>query len=102
MRTQGTHVGLSLLGAVLAIGTVLAQTPGPLPPVAGQMTVTPVTGPEALRPAEASVAINPTTPLHVIATRIQSNPPGRQPRSSNAGCSGGTHRFRSDAWPPFT
>ena len=34
MRTQGTHVGLSLLGAVLAIGTVLAQTPGPLPPVA--------------------------------------------------------------------
>ena len=60
MRTQGTHVGLSLLGAVLAIGTVLAQRPGPLPPVAGQMTVTPVTGPEALRPAEASVAINPT------------------------------------------
>ena len=93
MRTQGTHVGLSLLGAVLAIGTVLAQTPGPLPPVAGQMTVTPVT---------ASVAINPTNPLHVIATLIQSNPPGRQPRSSSAGCSGGTHRFRSDAWPPFT
>jgi hypothetical protein len=85
MRTQGTHVGLSLLGAVLAIGTVLAQTPGPLPPVAGQMTVTPVTGPEALRPAEASVAINPTNPLHVIATLIQSNPPGRQPRSSNWG-----------------
>ena len=102
MRTQGTHVGLSLLGAVLAIGTVLAQRPGPLPPVAGQMTVTPVTGPEALRPAEASVAINPTNPLHVIATLIQSNPPGRQPRSSSAGCSGGTHRFRSDAWPPFT
>ena len=85
MRRPVTPLGLSLVGATLALATVFAQTPGPLPPVAGQMTVTAVTGTEALRPAEASVAINPTNPLHVIATLIQSNPPGRQPRSSNWG-----------------
>jgi hypothetical protein len=47
--------------------------------------VVPVSAPDARRPAEASVAMNPTNPEHVIATFIQSNPPGQQPRSSNWG-----------------
>jgi hypothetical protein len=39
--------------------------------------------PDARRPAEASVALNPTNPDHVIATFIQSTAPGQQPRSTN-------------------
>ena len=45
--------------------------------------VVPVSAPDARRPAEASVAVNPTSPDHVIATFIQSNEPGQKPRSSN-------------------
>ena len=41
--------------------------------------------PDARRPAEASVAINPTNPEHVIATFIQSTQPGQQPSSSRTG-----------------
>jgi hypothetical protein len=39
--------------------------------------------PDARRPAEASVALNPTNPDHVIATFIQSTAPVQQPRSTN-------------------
>src|SRR5215217_881686 len=48
-----------------------------------KIRVVPVTPPHARRPAEASVALNPTNPDHVIATFIQSTPPGQQPRSTN-------------------
>ena len=47
--------------------------------------VVPVSAPDARRPAEASVAINPTNPEHVISTFIQTSEPGVQPRSSNWG-----------------
>ncbi len=50
-----------------------------------QIRVVPVSADDARRPAEASVAINPTNPEHVIATFIQSTPPGQQPRSTNWG-----------------
>jgi hypothetical protein len=45
--------------------------------------ILPVSAADARRPAEASVAINPTNADHVITTFIQSSPPGQQPRSSN-------------------
>jgi hypothetical protein len=63
---------------VLDGGRLIAQTPVGI-------RVVPVSAPDARRPAEASVAINPTNADHVIATFIQSNPPGQQPRSSNWG-----------------
>lgn len=60
-----------------------------LPFVAAQapvgIRVVPVSTPDARRPAEASVAINPTSADHVITTFIQSSEPGQQPRSSNWG-----------------
>ena len=50
---------------------------------APRILVVPVSAPDARRPAEASVAINPTNPDHVISTFIQSTVPGQQPRSTN-------------------
>ena len=41
-----------------------------------------ITPPEARRPAEVSVALNPTNPDHVIAVMLQSGGPG-EPRVSN-------------------
>ena len=50
---------------------------------ATRIRVVAVSAPDARRPAEASVAINPTNPEHVISTFIQSATPGQQPRSNN-------------------
>jgi hypothetical protein len=61
---------------LLATAWVPAQTPPTI-------RVVPVSAADARRPAEASVAINPTNPDHVISTFIQSSEPGQQPRSSN-------------------
>src|SRR5262249_62428058 len=41
-----------------------------------------VTGPEARRPCEVSVAINPTNPDHVVGVSLQGSRPG-EPRTSN-------------------
>ncbi|HVG83006.1 MAG TPA: sialidase family protein [Vicinamibacterales bacterium] len=60
--------------------TMTALVPAQHPPL---IRVVPVSAADARRPAEASVAINPTNPDHVIATFIQSSPPGQQPRSSS-------------------
>ena len=60
--------------------TMTALVPAQHPPL---IRVVPVSAADARRPAEASVAINPTNPDHVIATFVQSSPPGQQPRSSN-------------------
>ncbi len=73
-------VTVGLTTATLSL--VEAQAPVPLP--AG-IRVVPVSAAEARRPAEASVAINPTNADHVISTFIQSSEPGKQPRSSNWG-----------------
>lgn len=70
----------ALAAALLVSGPLSAQAPRP----AG-IKVVPVSAAGARRPAEASVAINPTNPDHVIATFIQSSAPGQQPRSSNWG-----------------
>jgi hypothetical protein len=71
---------------VLAVGLLflLGSTLVPAQP-APQIRVVQVSAPDARRPAEASVAINPTNPEHVIATFIQSTAPGQQPRSTNWG-----------------
>ncbi|MGE0813251.1 MAG: sialidase family protein [Vicinamibacterales bacterium] len=67
---------LLLAPAALANRGLEAQAPAGI-------RVVPLSAPDARRPAEASVAINPTSPDHVIATLIQANPPGQQPRSTN-------------------
>ena len=68
---------LSAATFVLLLATALV--PAQHPPL---IRVVPVSAADARRPAEASVAINPTNPDHVIATFIQSSAPGQQPRSS--------------------
>ena len=74
---------LRLLPTV-ALVLLLASALVPAQP-APQIRVAPVSAADARRPAEASVAINPTNPEHVIATFIQSTQPGQQPRSTNWG-----------------
>lgn len=69
---------LALPLVILVAGS--AQLPAQPPP---KIRVVPVSAVDARRPAEASVAINPTNPDHVIATFIQSTEPGQQPRSTN-------------------
>jgi hypothetical protein len=68
----------------MALVLLLASSLLPAQP-APQIRVAPVSAADARRPAEASVAINPTNPEHVIATFIQSTQPGQQPRSTNWG-----------------
>ncbi|MCC7031404.1 MAG: exo-alpha-sialidase [Acidobacteria bacterium] len=68
------------IALMILLGSALAPAqPSP------QIRVVQVSAPDARRPAEASVAINPTNPEHVIATFIQSAVPGQQPRSTNWG-----------------
>ncbi len=77
MSLRGVSVAALLVGSgAVALPAVVAQSPVGI-------RVTPVSAPDARRPAEASVAINPTNPDHVIATFIQTSEPGKQPRSSN-------------------
>lgn len=66
------------LVALVAVGWPAGQAQEP-----ARARVGFITPPEARRPAEVSIAINPTNPDHVVAAFIQSNEPGRQPRSSN-------------------
>jgi len=89
MRRMLTRFALALVAALAVadlshvfVQPARAQAPAPAPV---GITVVPVSAPDARRPAEASVAINPTNPEHVISTFIQSSEPGRQPRSSNWG-----------------
>lgn len=65
---------VSIIGfGVLAIG-------GRAP--AGTIAVVPITPPDARRPAEVSVALNPTNAEHVVAVLLQAGKPG-EPRVSN-------------------
>jgi hypothetical protein len=75
-----------MLRLLPTVALVLMLAPALLPAQpTPQIRVVPVSADDARRPAEASVAINPTNPEHVIATFIQSTPPGQQPRSTNWG-----------------
>ena len=67
----------------LVAGLVLSVVP-PLVPAqqAAKIRIVDVTPPDARRPAEVSIGINPTNPLHVIAVLLQSGGPG-EPRVSN-------------------
>ena len=67
------------LGLMAALAAVPQLVP-PQPP--GGLRVVDVTPPDARRPAEVSVAINPTNPDHVIAVLLQSGAPG-EPRVTN-------------------
>ncbi len=71
-------VAFAVAAAGVTLPFVAAQTPTGIRVVA-------VSAADARRPAEASVAINPTDANHVISTFIQTSEPGRQPRSSNWG-----------------
>jgi hypothetical protein len=66
------------LTAVLALFTIPPVVPAQPP----HIRVFDITGADARRPAEVSLAINPTNPLHVIAVMLQSGGPG-EPRVSN-------------------
>jgi hypothetical protein len=73
-----------MLRLLLSVAVLLLSTSALLPAqLSPQIRVSPVSAADARRPAEASVAINPTNPDHVIATFIQSTVPGQQPRSTN-------------------
>jgi hypothetical protein len=61
-------------------GALLSQTVPAKPPLATQTVY--LTPADARRPAEVSVAINPTNPDHVIAVLLQSGGPG-EPRVGN-------------------
>ena len=71
----------SLIAVIVAFIAALSASavPAEPPPAPRLVTVTP---PEAIRPAEASVAINPANPDHIIAVMLQAGSPG-QPRVSN-------------------
>ena len=62
--------------ALVATAPVVPAQPRPSPRI---VTITP---PEARRPAEVSVAINPSNPDHAIAVMLQAGNPG-EPRVSN-------------------
>jgi hypothetical protein len=71
---------LNRIGTVaLASGALAAGLPAQTP---SRIMVVDVTAKDARRPAEVSVAINPTDAEHVIAVMLQSGAPG-QPRVSN-------------------
>lgn len=70
MRVPGTCAGL-----VVAAAFTGAQAPPHF--------VARVTDPAAIRPAEASIAINPANTDHLVAVSLQSMPPGSPVRISN-------------------
>jgi hypothetical protein len=71
---------LNWIGTVaLAVCTFAASLPAQAPP---RITVVDVSAKDARRPAEVSVAINPTNAEHLIAVMLQAGAPG-QPRVSN-------------------
>jgi hypothetical protein len=70
---------LPFLAAVCAAGTALVSAQS-----TPRIAVGPLTGPDALAPAEVSVAINPTAPEHAVAVLLQRGAPGG-PRISNHG-----------------
>ena len=73
------HLGRALLCAVVAAATL--SDAAPAQHVAG-IRVVDMTPPDARRPAEVSLAINPTNADHVIAVLLQSGGVG-EPRVSN-------------------
>jgi hypothetical protein len=68
--------------AVASVVSLLALAISPQAPANGVINVVAVTPPDALRPAEVSVAISPSNPDHVIAVLLQAGKPG-EPRVSN-------------------
>src|SRR5688500_14133471 len=70
--------GLALCAAGLGL---LGQTPPPAAKKANH-TVVRVTGPDARRPAEVAVAINPPNPLPVVAASNQGARPGEAAANS--------------------
>ena len=70
-------------GILVALGLVaVSPFEQAVPARNGGIEVVALTPPGATRPAEVSVAINPTHPNHVIAVLLQSGAPG-EPRVSN-------------------
>jgi hypothetical protein len=74
------HLGRSVLTAALAAAVV--PPPVPTAQQAPAVRIVDVTAADARRPAEVSVAINPTNPTQVIAVLLQAGGPG-EPRVSN-------------------
>ncbi len=77
------HVGMlaARVAGVLALATALIPAPVPTPTPSGPLVVS-ITPAGVRRPAEVSVAINPTNPDHIVAVLMQAGEPG-QPRVSN-------------------
>lgn len=73
---------LAPLVACFALTFVTVRSTAQPPPTSGSIDVVPLTPSEARRPGEVSVAINPTSPDHVIAVLLQGGQPG-EPRVSN-------------------
>ena len=72
-------------GIWFILTAVAGAAVGPLAGVAqhsGTLHIVDITSTEARRPAEVSVAINPTNPTHVIAVLLQGGGPG-EPRVTN-------------------
>ena len=74
------HLGRLVLTAALAAAVVPA--PVPTAQQAPTVRIVDVTAADARRPAEVSVAINPTNPTQVLAVLLQAGGPG-EPRVSN-------------------
>lgn len=66
----------------LGLTAALTVVPQLVPPPEGGLRVVDVTPADARRPAEVSVAINPTNPDHLIAVLLQAGGPG-EPRVTN-------------------
>ena len=73
------HVVRSAVVAALAVALVTPLVPAQ---TAAGLRVVDITPPDARRPAEVSVAINPTNRDHAIAVMLQAGAPG-EPRVSN-------------------
>lgn len=68
---------MRIAGALAVIAAAIAAAQGP------RQFVARVTNDAAIRPAEASIAINPANPEHLVAVSLQSMPPGSAVRISN-------------------
>jgi hypothetical protein len=73
------HVARMAITGALALAVVPQLVPAQPP---GRIHVADITAPEARRPAEVSVAINPANPGNIVAVLLQSGAPG-EPRVSN-------------------
>ncbi len=84
MRLRRIPPGLLFALGLLSVSPLGQRLPARalLPVQEGGIQVVALTPPGARRPAEVSVAINPTNPDHVIAVLLQSGAPG-EPRVSN-------------------